>query len=205
MSIRYFVAFFGILLLGSYPGRSAVTDLRITEVDPLGDWVEITHFSDMAFVNGATRGFCKRFNYANSINIGESFGARESKTFNISLHDTLSDVWLYVGTAGFGQDAGGEVYFCVSATGGPTGTSGVVYKIIPLIGLNDIDIAGADAVLEVVRDSSVSGVSVEASTDPADPASWSGKAASVVSVQPGVDEARVTRNGGSENYRVRGP
>ena len=102
MSIRYFVAFFGILLLGSYPGRSAVTDLRITEVDPLGDWVEITHFSDMAFVNGATRGFCKRFNYANSINIGESFGARESKTFNISLHDTLSDVWLYVGTAGFG-------------------------------------------------------------------------------------------------------
>ncbi len=655
MSIRYFVAFFGILLLGSYPGRSAVTDLRITEVDPLGDWVEITHFSDMAFVNGATRGFCKRINYANSINIGESFGARESKTFNISLHDTLSDVWLYVGTAGFGiaanmitgmkyggsaqtgresvavtaflwpstsdfiplpdagetmqligddpsdpaswkslpptpgqyfvinnplpnlsqspitvglqkiatglvsplgvrspgdgstrlfifdqageihiyqngavlgtlfadlsgqlvslssgfdergllglafhpefslnrklytytsepnagpadfsnpisgshnhqtvitewlagvdnpneldmgseheilrvdqpqanhnggdiafgpdgllyiaigdggsgndqgnghsalgnaqdtlnvlgtilridvegtnssngkygvpdtnpfmndvtkideiyaygfrnpyrmsfdaltgdlysgdvgqrdieelnlitsggnygwrakegcyffdagvteisghpvdpvtadlidpiaqydrgdgisiiggyvyrgaaipglagryvfgeyagtsrrllvltgngnierltigndnrglslrikgfgQDAGGEVYFCVSATGGPTGTSGVVYKIIPLIGLNDIDIAGADAVLEVVRDSSVSGVSVEASTDPADPASWSGKAASVVSVQPGVDEARVTRNGGSENYRVRGP
>jgi glucose/arabinose dehydrogenase len=102
---RPFVSILGILSLLTIQASAGVTDLRITEVDPLGNWVEVTHFSDVPFVNNATRDFCHRFNYASSIPNGESFAARESKIFNFSLNDTLSDVWLYIGTSGFGTPA----------------------------------------------------------------------------------------------------
>jgi glucose/arabinose dehydrogenase len=101
MSSRICISFLGVLTLAAVPARAAVTDLRITEVDSLGDWVEVTHFSDVGFTNGSTRAFCHRSNYTQSILAGVTFGARESKTFNVTLHDTLSEVWLYIGTSFF--------------------------------------------------------------------------------------------------------
>lgn len=84
------------LLLTALPALAGIDDLRITEVDPAGDRVEVTHFSDASFTTSTALPFCHRFNYASSIPSGTTFGPRESKTFTVSsLNDSSSDIWLY--------------------------------------------------------------------------------------------------------------
>ena len=87
---------FAALLLTAWPALAGINDLRITEVDPAGDRVEVTHFADTAFTTSSTLPFCHSFNYSSSIPSGTNFGARESKTFTVNgLNDTASDIWLY--------------------------------------------------------------------------------------------------------------
>lgn len=89
-----YIGLFPLILITT--GYAGIDDLRITEVDPASDQVEVTHFSDSAFTTSSALPFCHRFNYASSIPAGTSFGARESKTFTVtSLNNTSSDIWLY--------------------------------------------------------------------------------------------------------------
>lgn len=84
------------LLLTGLPVLAGIDDLRITEVDPVGDRVEVTHFADSSFTTTSALPFCHRFNYPTSIPSGTAFGPRESKTFNVSgLNNSSSDIWLY--------------------------------------------------------------------------------------------------------------
>ena len=70
-------------------------NLRITEVSPSTDQVEVTN-TGPAFTTVANRPFCHRFNYASSIPSGTSFGAGEARVFAVSnLNDSDSDLWLY--------------------------------------------------------------------------------------------------------------
>lgn len=76
--------------------HAGINDLRITELDPLGDKVEVTHFSDSTFTTTAALPFCHSFNYGSNIPSGTQFGPRESKVFTVSgLNNTASDIWLY--------------------------------------------------------------------------------------------------------------
>jgi hypothetical protein len=70
-------------------------DLRITEVDPDGDTVEITN-TGAAFSTSAARPFCYAFNYSSTIPASTNFAAGGIQTFSTSgLSDTASDIWLY--------------------------------------------------------------------------------------------------------------
>ena len=51
------------------------TNLRITEIDPDGDEVEVTNTGG-AFNNTSTRFFCHRFNYISTIGTGSSHRMR---------------------------------------------------------------------------------------------------------------------------------
>jgi glucose/arabinose dehydrogenase/plastocyanin len=52
----------------------------------------------------------------------------ELKEFRIGLNDRSLGIWI----KGFGEDTEGEIYVCGSTTLGPSGTTGVIYKIVPL-------------------------------------------------------------------------
>lgn len=81
-----------------------VTNLRITEVDPHADQVEVTNFGP-AFVTTADRPFCHSFNYSSRISSGTSFAAGEAKVFAVTgLDDVDSDLWLYL-SGPFGNGA----------------------------------------------------------------------------------------------------
>jgi hypothetical protein len=54
--------------------------------------------------------------------------AQTSEIREFKLKDQ-EELGLYV--LGFGQDAGGELYVLANATGVPSGTTGVVLKIVP--------------------------------------------------------------------------
>ena len=89
---RLVISLIPLLLITT--GHAGIDDLRITEVDPAGDRVEVTHFADTSFTTSSALPFCHRFNYASNIPSGTSFGPRESKTFTVSgLNDTSSDIW----------------------------------------------------------------------------------------------------------------
>ena len=91
---RLFIGLIPLLLITT--GYAGIDELRITEVDPAGDRVEVTHFADTTFTTSSALPFCHRFNYFSSIPSGTSFGPRESKTFTVSgLNNTSSDIWLY--------------------------------------------------------------------------------------------------------------
>ncbi|MFK7739375.1 MAG: hypothetical protein AB8H80_03555 [Planctomycetota bacterium] len=75
-----------------------VANLRITEVDPYNDQVEVTN-TGPAFQTAAVYPFCHRFTYGSNIPAGTYFAAGESKTFWVAgLDDADSDLWLYRAT-----------------------------------------------------------------------------------------------------------
>lgn len=70
--------------------------MKITEVDPVSDKVEVTHFADSTFTTTTALPFCHLFNYGSGIPSGTVFGPRESKVFTVSgLSNSSSDIWLY--------------------------------------------------------------------------------------------------------------
>ncbi len=72
-----------------------VDNLRITEVMPTTDQVEITNTGPAFSVASDVR-FCHRFNYASSVPAGTVFGAGEALVFTVSaLDDADSDLWIY--------------------------------------------------------------------------------------------------------------
>jgi len=72
-----------------------VENLRITQVDPHNNLVEVTNVGP-AFVTATSHPFCHRFNYFSAISVGTSFAAGESKVFTVSgLNSADSDLWLY--------------------------------------------------------------------------------------------------------------
>lgn len=80
---------YGSLALGQ------VDNLRISEVDPAADTVEITNIGG-AFTTGASHPFCHRFDYASSIASGTTFDVDEARLFQATgLNDGSSDLWLY--------------------------------------------------------------------------------------------------------------
>lgn len=91
-------------LLSLAAGASAqVANLRITEVDPIANTVEIRN-DGPAFTTSVAHPFCHRFNYASSIPSGTSFAAGQLRTFTVaSLTDGDSDLWLYINGSAFGN------------------------------------------------------------------------------------------------------
>lgn len=70
--------------------------LRITEVLPPTEEVEVTYTGDTTFTNSTALPFCYRFNYSTSIPAGTVFEPGESKVFVLTgLDSSDSDVWLY--------------------------------------------------------------------------------------------------------------
>jgi len=71
-------------------------NLRISEVDPHNDEVEVTN-AGPAFTTGADRPFCHRFDYVSDVLADSVFGAGTSLVFSVAnLDDGDSDLWLYV-------------------------------------------------------------------------------------------------------------
>lgn len=76
-------------------GWSQVENLRITEVDPLFDEVEVTNFGP-AYTATENHPFCYRIQYAAVIPMGTVFGVGESLVFSASgLAQDNSDLWIY--------------------------------------------------------------------------------------------------------------
>lgn len=99
-------ALFASTLFVSATAAGAVDDLRITEVDPLGDAVEVTNASATGFTVPSPLPFCHLFNYSSVIPGGTIFAPGESKTFTVAgLANTASDIWLYRNGSDFGSAA----------------------------------------------------------------------------------------------------
>ncbi|TVQ31525.1 MAG: hypothetical protein EA376_09315 [Phycisphaeraceae bacterium] len=82
-------------LLACSTTYAQVANLRITEVSPSGNMVEILN-TGPAFTTGSNHPFCHRFNYQSVIPSGTSFDAGERRVFAVtSLNNTDSDLWLY--------------------------------------------------------------------------------------------------------------
>ncbi|NUP88514.1 MAG: PQQ-dependent sugar dehydrogenase [Candidatus Sumerlaeia bacterium] len=79
------------------PAASAeVADLRITEVRPETDQVEVTNTSRLGFTTVSNLPFSHSLNEATFIAGGTSFASGESRVFTVpGLNDTGSDLWLY--------------------------------------------------------------------------------------------------------------
>lgn len=75
---------------------ATVSELRITEVRPLTDSVEVTHFGAAGFTQTADAFF--RFGTSSqAIATGTAWTAGEVRQFTVTgLPDTLSDLWLYL-------------------------------------------------------------------------------------------------------------
>ena len=86
------------LVLPTSSALAQVDNLRITEVDPDGDTVEVTN-TGAGFTASAAFPFCHRFNYISNVANGTNFAAGEIKLFTAaSLQNLDSDLWLYKAT-----------------------------------------------------------------------------------------------------------
>src|SRR5688572_28049905 len=74
---------------------ATVAELRITEVQPLTDTVEVTHTGGTGFTQGADAFF--RFGASSQVIAnGTAWTAGEVKQFTVTgLPDAVSDLWLY--------------------------------------------------------------------------------------------------------------
>ena len=82
-------------LFAAVASVAQVGNLRITEVDPSGDRVEVSN-TGPAFTTTAARPFCHKFDYASSIPAQTLFTAGASEVFTVvGLDDSSSDLWLY--------------------------------------------------------------------------------------------------------------
>jgi len=85
----------GSILLMSDRSWSEIGTLRVTEIDPFGDEVEITNVGG-AFTTQADHPFCHRFDYGSSILAFTNFPAGSRTVYSIfRLTDNDSDFWLY--------------------------------------------------------------------------------------------------------------
>ncbi len=73
------------------PSQSGVEDLRITRVDPIGNQVIVTN-TGPGFTATSIPQLCRRPTY---IGLPTTWAAGESRTVNVSLGDTSSEVWVY--------------------------------------------------------------------------------------------------------------
>jgi hypothetical protein len=75
---------------------ATVSELRITEVRPLTDTVEVTHIGAAGFTQAADAFF--RFGSSSqAIALGTAWTAGEVKQFTVTgLPDTISDLWIYL-------------------------------------------------------------------------------------------------------------
>lgn len=79
----------------AWAAAATLDDLRITEVRPDTDEVEVTNISTESLTTSQILFFCHRLIYP-SIASGTTWTAGESKVFTLtSLNDTDSDVWLF--------------------------------------------------------------------------------------------------------------
>lgn len=87
--------FLAAALLASHGAQAQVGNLRISEVDPHNNEVEILNTGD-AFTASASFPFCHRFIYNASIPGGTTFDAGERLLFTVPfLGAADSDLWLY--------------------------------------------------------------------------------------------------------------
>ena len=74
---------------------AGVRELRITEIDPDIDRVEVTN-TGLAYTAVANHPFCHRFIYGSVIPITTGFTAGQVRLFNCAfLNDTDTDLWIY--------------------------------------------------------------------------------------------------------------
>ena len=84
----------GLLLAATTFG--GLFDLKMTEIGPSSDAVEITHCSTGTFTTAANHPFCHRFNYSSFIPASTTFTGGQSRIFAVTgLDDADSDIWLY--------------------------------------------------------------------------------------------------------------
>lgn len=87
-----------LALAAAAPAPGQVGNLRITEVNPQANQVEVTNTGG-AFTLTTTAPFCHQFLYGSVVPSGTVFAAGQIRLFNITdfggLHDTDSDLWLY--------------------------------------------------------------------------------------------------------------
>ena len=106
---------------------------------------------------------------------------------------------------GFGQDDRGEVYVCGSTILGPSGLTGRVLKLIPLVGIENSTVDGAGITVDIVSDSSIASVAVESSIDLTDTNGWTSAGGSLAPLGPGLNRATLGAPGAdTAAYRVIG-
>ncbi len=91
---------FGFLLISglliSQTTWAGLDDLKITEVDPVGDKVEVTNFSTEPYTTSINLIFCHLFNYSSIIPAGTTFNPGQSLSFTVNgLADVQGDVQIY--------------------------------------------------------------------------------------------------------------
>ncbi len=93
--MRYQIELLAAGLAVSMGVSAQVDNLRITEVDPDGDQVEVTNVGD-PFTTSANRPFCHGFDYFSNIPSGTQFDAGQARLFTVNnLDDPATDLWIY--------------------------------------------------------------------------------------------------------------
>ena len=94
------------VLMAAGAHGATVDDLVITEVDPVGNEVEVTNTSTEPFTAPNDLPFCHLLNYTTVIPDGTMFDPGESLVFEVTgLADSEGDVWLYRNDNDFGDPA----------------------------------------------------------------------------------------------------
>jgi len=104
IAIRLAVAVFPLLaaFAGSETAHAAVEDLRITEVDPTGDGVEVTNPSTDPYTAPNDLPLCHLLDCTSFIPMGTVFAPGDSIVFTVTgLDDAAGDIWLYRDGADF--------------------------------------------------------------------------------------------------------
>ncbi len=89
----------------------------------------------------------------------------EFKEFRIGLNNRSAGFWL----KGFGEDAEGELYAFGSTTAGPSGTTGLMYKIVPVPGDSFCGITKSDSQVNFSWTNAVGPLVVQSKSDLSDP------------------------------------
>ena len=140
-----------------------------------------------------------------------TFGGEFGRLFMLNAQEEIREIRVGIPAdrlpfhlLGMGRDATGEVYLCGRSNLGPSGSTGVVAKLIPPVGIDSIERSAGPALrLQLLHDATLTAgdVTIErASTGPDTGADWSPQSATVISNGVQMLQATFPEPAGSRGY-----